>query len=80
MLCAAAVGERERGRVPIRGQGKGAITARASVVPVGSAKFGPRVGAKVGAGVGGLVSPMLVGAGVPVGTRVGAAHTHTHIA
>ncbi len=43
--------------------------ARASAVPVGSAKFGPRVGANVvGARVGGLVSPALVGAGV------GAAH------
>jgi hypothetical protein len=55
-------------------------------LPVGSAKFGPRVGARVGekvganvgaavgTRVGGLVSPTLVGAGVPVGTRVGAAH------
>jgi hypothetical protein len=39
----------------------------ASLLPVGSAKFGARVG--------GLVSPTLVGAGVPVGARVGAAHT-----
>ena len=47
----------------------------ASLSPVGSAKFGPRVGAEVvGARVGGLVSPTLVGAGVPVGMRVGAAH------
>ena len=47
----------------------------ASPLPVGSAKFGPRVGANVvGARVGGLVSPTLVGAGVPVGTGVGAAH------
>jgi hypothetical protein len=38
----------------------------ASLSPVGSAKFGPRVGAKVGAREGGLVSPTLVGAGVPV--------------
>jgi hypothetical protein len=52
----------------------GAITAFASRLPVGSAKFGPRVGVNVGARVGGLVSPALVGAGVPVGTRVGAAH------
>jgi hypothetical protein len=69
MLCAVAVGG--------RGQGEGAITACASVVPVGSAKFGPRVGANVGARVGGLVSPTLVGAGVPVGTGVGAVHAHT---
>jgi hypothetical protein len=47
---------------------------RASAAPVGSAKFGPRVGANVGARVGGLVSPTLVGAGVPVGAGVGAAH------
>jgi hypothetical protein len=57
------------------GQSEDAITARASLSPVGSAKFGPRVGAKVVARVGGLVSPALVGAGVPVGTRVGAAQT-----
>jgi hypothetical protein len=70
MLCAAAVGgkEREQESVKRRGQGEGAITAFASRLPVGSAKFGPRVGAKVGARVGGLVSPALVGAGV------GAAH------
>jgi hypothetical protein len=37
-------------------------------------KVGARVGANVGAGVGGLVSPALVGAAVPVGTGVGAAH------
>ena len=45
------------------------VASIASLLPVGSAKFGPRVG--------GLVSPALVGAGVPVGTRVGAAHTRT---
>jgi hypothetical protein len=55
---------------------RGAVS-RASPIPVGSAKFGPRVGtydvgAKVVARVGGLVSPTLVG--VPVGARVGAAH------
>jgi hypothetical protein len=50
------------------------VASIASLSPVGSAKFGPRVGAKVGARVGGLVSPTLVGAGVPVGTGVGAAH------
>ncbi len=33
-----------------------------------------KVGDTVGARVGGLVSPALVGAGVLVGTRVGAAH------
>jgi hypothetical protein len=48
--------------------------ARASRVPVASAKFGPRVGAKVGARVGGLVSPTLVGAGV------GAVQTQNHSA
>jgi hypothetical protein len=56
-----------------RGSG---LVSIASLSPVGSAKFGPRVGAEVvGARVGGLVSPTLVGAGVPVGTVVGAAHT-----
>jgi hypothetical protein len=40
------------------------VASIASPSPVGSAKFGPRVG--------GLVSPKLVGAGV--GARVGAAH------
>ncbi len=54
--------------------------ASASLSPVGSAKFGPRVGTKVGARVGGLVSPTLVGAGVLVGTRVGAVHTTTRVA
>ncbi len=54
----------------------GGSVACASLSPVGSAKFGPRVGANVGARVvGGLVSPALVGAAVPVGARVGAAHT-----
>ncbi len=48
------------------------VASFASPSPVGSAKFGPRVGAKVAARVGGLVSPTLVGAGV--GARVGAAH------
>ena len=51
------------------------VASIASSSPVGSAKFGPRVGAIVVANVGGLVSPTLVGAGV--GTRVGAAHAHT---
>jgi hypothetical protein len=47
----------------------------ASLSPVGSAKFGPRVGAKVVvARVGGLVSPTLVGAGV------GAAPAQNHSA
>jgi hypothetical protein len=51
------------------------VASIASLSPVGSAKFGPRVGANVvGERVGGLVSPTLVGAGVPVGTGVGAAH------
>jgi hypothetical protein len=48
------------------------LVPRPSDVPVGSAKFGPRVGTRVG----GLVSPRLVGAGVPVGTGVGAATTY----
>ncbi len=48
------------------------VASVASLSPVGSAKFGPRVG--------GLVSPTFVGAGVPVGTRVGAAHAPNHSA
>jgi hypothetical protein len=58
----------------------GGSVACASLSPVGSAKFGPRVGANVVANVGGLVSPTLVGAGVPVGARVGAAHAPNHSA
>ena len=53
----------------MRGSEGRQVAPIASPSPVGSAKFGARVG--------GLVSPTLVGAGVPVGTRVGAAHAHT---
>ena len=67
-----------KGRGRAKGQrGQGEEAHRLS--PVGSAKFGPCVGAKVVARVGGLVSPTLVGAGVPVGTGVGAAHAPTRI-
>ena len=45
----------------------------ASLSPVGSAKFGPRVGANVSSRVGGLVSPTLVGAGVPLVKHSGCA-------
>jgi hypothetical protein len=48
-----------------RGSGLVSIASR---TPVGSAKFGPRVGTNVVVRVGGLVSPTLVGTGV------GAAH------
>ena len=71
MPCGCSRGTRENG-----GSEGTQVASIASPSPVGSAKFGPRVGAKVvGARVGGLVSPTLVGAGVPVGMRVGAAHT-----
>ena len=71
--------ERQRGGGRRKGGNEGCegrqVASIASLSPVGSAKFGPRVGANVVANVGGVVSPTLVGAGV--GTRVGAAHAQT---
>jgi hypothetical protein len=46
---------------------------RVSLLPVGSAAFGANVTVTVGARVGGLVSPTLVGAGVPVVKHSGCA-------
>jgi hypothetical protein len=78
MQCSERQGVAGGEKVGNGGSEERQVAPIASPSPIGSAKFGPRVGANVVARVGGLVSPTLVGAGV--GTRVGAAHAQNHSA